>query len=56
MKIKTTYIDFVREWQAIDEETYDAEYIEGSWSSSSPIGLGKTEEEAIKDLLEKFNE
>ena len=64
MRIRTSYIDFVNEWQAIDSDTYDAEYkageacasIEGSWSSSSPMGMGKTEAEAIEDLVTQIQE
>lgn len=40
-------------WLAYDEDTYDAEWIEGSWSSSSIVGYGPTEAEAIADLEDR---
>lgn len=53
MKIKTNYNppsipirDF--DWSAIDDDTYDGE--------GSAIGYGKTEEAAIKDLLEEMEQ
>lgn len=48
MRIRTDFIyppipirDF--DWQAVDSDTYDGE--------GCPIGFGKTEQEAIDDLL-----
>lgn len=35
------------DWTAIDEETYDG-------SENSPVGYGRTERAAIRDLKEKF--
>ena len=56
MKIKTTYIFPpipVRQfdWCAVDDDTYD-----GAEGSNCPIGFGRTQEEAIADLLEKMEE
>jgi hypothetical protein len=52
MKIITTYeyppIPIrIFDWSAIDYETYDGE---------GPIGTGKTEESAVRDLLEQITE
>lgn len=46
------------DWSAVDDNSYDASY-EGEdetghhWSSS-PVGRGATEQEAIEDLLEQL--
>ena len=52
MNIKTTHVyppipirDF--DWSAIDADTYD---------EGSPIGTGKTEAEAIADLMQQIEE
>ena len=44
------------DWQAIDDDTYDAEYLgeEDGWRGG-PIGYGATEQEAIDDLKEKLD-
>ena len=44
------------DWSAVDEDTYDAELVDGRWVSSSPVGRGATETEAIADLLQKIEE
>ena len=56
MKIKTNYEyppipirDF--DWSAIDDDTYD-----GAEDSHCPIGWGRTEEEAIADLMQQILE
>lgn len=42
------------QWSAIDADTYDAESDSvGSWSNS-PVGYGKTERNAIIDLLNEI--
>lgn len=56
MKIETYYSDVAREWQALDADTYDAEFIKGTWSSGCPLGIGKTKEEAINDLVKQMQE
>lgn len=45
MKIKIT-MHGASEWSAIDDDTYDG--------PSSPVGSGRTREEAVMDLLEKM--
>lgn len=37
------------DWCAYDSDTYDAELVDGVWTSSSIVGRGKTEAEAIAD-------
>lgn len=53
MKIRTEFVYPpipIREfdWIAVDDDTYDG--------PSCPIGYGRTEQEAIKDLLEQLEE
>lgn len=54
MKIRTTHVyppipirDF--DWSAVDDDTYGGE-------PSDPIGWGKTEQEAIDDLMAQIEE
>jgi hypothetical protein len=52
MKIKTSHIyppipDRRFDWSAVDDDTYDYD---------QPIGYGRTEEEAIADLLSQLEE
>lgn len=54
MKIKTEFVyppipirNF--DWSAIDEDTYNGD-------PHDPIGFGRTESEAIKDLLERIED
>lgn len=42
------------DWSAIDADTYDAEYIDGDWHSSCPVGRGPTERAAIDDLMDQL--
>ena len=58
MRIKTTFWPkpipvTSRDWSAIDEDTYD-----GAPDSKTrhQIGFGRTEAEAVKDLMEKLAE
>lgn len=53
MKIRTSYVyppipirDF--DWSAVDDDTYDGE--------GCPIGFGRTEEDAIADLLAQIED
>lgn len=39
------------DWSAIDDDTYD-----GAEDSHCPIGRGRTEQEAIDDLLEQLDD
>jgi hypothetical protein len=55
MKIETTQGPD-NAWYAIDADTYEAESdSEGAWSNS-PQGIGDTEIEAIRDLLNQIEE
>jgi len=54
VKIRTEYVyppipirDF--DWSAVDDDTYD-----GAPDAHCPIGRGRTEKEAIDDLLEQL--
>lgn len=42
---------FANHWRAVDLDTYDAHVEDGEWVSTSPVGEGRTEQEAIDDLL-----
>lgn len=58
MKIKTNFVcppipTRNSDWQAWDDDTYDASFEDGCWKSS-PLGHGATEQEAIDDLLEQL--
>ena len=53
MNIRTEYVfppisDRRFDWSAVDDDNYDG--------PGSPIGYGRTEEEAIADLLEQIEE
>ena len=53
MRIKTEYVyppipDRNHDWSAIDDNTYDG--------PGSPMGWGRTEQEAIDDLLRQLEE
>jgi len=41
---------------AIDWDTYDCDCDQDGFFSTSPVGYGKTEQEAIADLLEQMEE
>ena len=52
MKIKTEFVyppipDRRFDWSAVNDDTYDA---------GCPIGYGRTEQEAIDDLMEQLEE
>lgn len=55
MKIQTEFQPN-REWRAIDADNYEAECDSEGWWSKSPVGYGKTEQEAIDDLLLEIEE
>lgn len=42
------------DWSAIDDDTYDADLVDGSWIALGPCGFGETEAEAIADLKEQL--
>lgn len=44
------------DWSAIDDETYDVDCDQDGFFSTSPIGRGATEQEAIADLIEQLEE
>jgi len=43
-------------WHAIDRNTYDCDCDDRGYFPTSPVGYGKTKEEAIADLMEKVAE
>ena len=43
------------DWSAIDDNTYDAEYVEGRWLQG-PHGYGPTELSAIYHLFDQLEE
>jgi hypothetical protein len=61
MKIRTSF-DYPpipyrgMDWSAIDDDTYDADCDEDGFFSTSPIGRGATEQEAIDDLLQQIED
>ena len=44
----------IGEFTAIDRNTYDADCDQDGFFSTSPVGYGRTEAEAIADLLEQI--
>jgi hypothetical protein len=38
-------------WYALDANTYDVDCDQDGFFSKSPVGYGKSEEEAIEDLI-----
>ena len=42
------------EWKAIDRNTYDCDCDQDGFFEVCPVGYGKTELEAIADLLEQM--
>jgi len=44
------------DWQAIDLDTYDAHVEDGEWVSGSPVGHGRSEQEAIDDLMNQLED
>ena len=55
MKIRTRH-DPDGYWHAIDEDIYDCDCDESGFFSTSPVGYGKTAQEAIDDLLAEIND
>lgn len=56
MRISTSQSPYcATHWQAVDLDNYDAELVDGEWTTSSPYGTGRTEDEAIADLLEQIS-
>ena len=43
-------------WVAIDADTYDVDCDENGFFSTSPAGYGRTELEAIRELLAEIEE
>ncbi len=61
MKIRTSFDfppipDRSMDWSAIDEDTYDCDCDQDGFFSTDPVGYGRTEAEAIADLLEQIEE
>ena len=44
------------DWSAIDDDTYDCDCDQDGFFSTSPIGRGATEQEAIQDLMDQLEE
>ena len=44
------------DWSAVDSDTYDVDCDEDGYFSRSPIGRGRTEQEAVDDLLAQLFE
>ena len=44
------------EWKAIDRNTYDCDCDEDGFFEVCPVGYGKTEADAIQDLIETIGE
>ena len=44
------------DWSAIDDDTYDCDCDQDGFFSTSPIGRGSTEQEAIQDLMDQLEE
>jgi len=44
------------DWSAVDDDTYDVDCDQDGFFSTSPIGRGATEQEAIADLLDQIVE
>jgi hypothetical protein len=50
IKVEQNYIG---EYVAIDEDTYDCDCDQDGFFAISPVGYGKTKEEAVADLLDQ---
>lgn len=44
------------DWSAIDDNTYDCDCDQDGFFSTSPIGYGATEQEAIDDLIAQIED
>lgn len=44
------------EWEAINADTYDCDCDQDGFFSTSPVGCGMTEQDAIDDLLAQLAE
>lgn len=44
------------DWSAVDDDTYDVDCDQDGFFSTSPIGRGTTEQDAIKDLLDQIED
>jgi len=44
------------DWSAVDDDTYDVDCDQDGFFSTSPIGHGATEQDAIEDLIEQIEE
>lgn len=42
-------------WYALDRDTYDADCDQDGFFSNSPVGYGKTEQDAINDLADQMS-
>jgi hypothetical protein len=55
MKIKVEQ-NYIGEFVAIDEDTYDCDCDQDGFFSVDPVGYGKTKADAIEDLMEQIND
>jgi hypothetical protein len=44
------------DWSAVNDDTYDCDCDQDGFFSTSPIGHGRTEQDAINDLLEQMTD
>lgn len=51
-----TGVNWIGEWYALDRNTYDVDCDQDGFFSRSAVGNGKTEQEAIADLLEQLED
>lgn len=61
MKIATSYVFppipcRSYDWIAVDDDTYDVDCDQDGYFSTSPVGHGATEQEAIADMMEQIEE
>lgn len=58
MNIQTQYhgMGGFNNWSAIDANTYDADCDQDGFFSTSPMGWGRTEAEAIEDLKDQIED
>lgn len=56
-RISTDQSDpYSHDWIAVDDNTYDADCDQDGFFSTCPMGHGRTEQEAIQDLLDQLED
>lgn len=48
--------NFIGEWEAYDDDTYDCDCDQDGYFSTCPVGTGSTMMEAIVDLREQLHD